>query len=339
MAAPRVYAKKSRNWCFTLNNYTDDHLKALDLFYTIAKDGKKPYIIYGKEGKDEGQTPHLQGYIHFAGAVTFGSVTKLLPNAHVEDCKGSPQQNIDYCSKEGDITQYGDPPRTQQKANKDNAAHIIALAEAGDLDSIKELYPKVYLQRMRTLEAIATANMKQPDDLEDVCGLWIYGESGSGKTHKARNEYGTYFPKTCNKWWDGYNGQDAVVVEDVDPKQAEHLGYYFKLWADKWSFVGEVKNSTRWLRPKRIIFTSQYSIEEVFPNQPETVAALNRRCEVIHLHKELKQAPPPKKRKRDMTAADVVKLKERAEEKKRRISDQFMQIDHTEDPIPDHHRQ
>lgn len=45
----------------------------------------------------------------------------------------------------------------------------------------------------------------------------------------------------CNKWWDGYQGQKAVILDDIDDKHYI-LAHHLKKWADPWiPFIGESK--------------------------------------------------------------------------------------------------
>lgn len=83
----------SKKWCFTLNNYTDLEYKEI-----ISKFGSNKYII-GKEIGESG-TPHLQGYVNFD--VKCRPLEKdFCKRIHWEKCKGSEQDNIKYCSKDG----------------------------------------------------------------------------------------------------------------------------------------------------------------------------------------------------------------------------------------------
>lgn len=271
--------EKSRNWCFTLNNYAAMELDKIEDYH---KGHPETYIIYGKETGDEG-TPHLQGYIHLITPQAMSYIKKIVPRAHIEKCKGSPAENIAYCQKDKDFTEFGAKPMTQQEKNKKKQAQLLEYAKAGDISKIQEEFPGQYLQQYRNIHQIATDNMVKPPDLEAPCGVWITGQTGCGKTTKARTEYGTYYSKPCNKWWDGYQNEDCVIIEDMAPNHSK-LSYHLKLWADKWSFLGEIKGGTRQLRPKRVIVTSQYSIFEVFKEEgAKEVEAIERRFEVIDM--------------------------------------------------------
>lgn len=64
------------------------------------------YVGYGREVGESG-TPHLQGMIIFNNPVRFGTLKDLLPNAHVEIMKGTFDDSLAYCSKDGDYVEYG----------------------------------------------------------------------------------------------------------------------------------------------------------------------------------------------------------------------------------------
>lgn len=82
------------------------------------------------------------------------------------------------------------------------------------------------------------------------------------------------FIKPINKWWDGYKNQEFVLIEDWD-KTHRILAHHIKIWADRYRFTGEMKGSSRVIRPKLIVITSNYSIEECF--EGPDIAAIKRR--------------------------------------------------------------
>lgn len=47
---------------------------------------------------------------------------------------------------------------------------------------------------------------------------WHYGETGTGKSRHVREKYPEAYIKGNNIWWDGYDGQDVVIIEEMGPK-------------------------------------------------------------------------------------------------------------------------
>lgn len=117
------------------------------------------------------------------------------------------------------------------------------------------------LKRSLDLYNLAT---KEPYTAEDVRGIWIVGPPGTGKTHRARTRYGKVYLKPQNKWFDGYQGEETIVIDDMDFNGGQMLGHYLKIWADKWACTGEVKGGTVPLCHKRFVVTSNYTIAELF---------------------------------------------------------------------------
>lgn len=95
--------KRTRGWCFTLNNYTDEE------FETMKEYGHTNTVrfVIGKEVGSKTGTPHLQGYFYHKNSQTLLRMKKLNKRAHWEQAKGSPEQNFKYCSKDGIIESKG----------------------------------------------------------------------------------------------------------------------------------------------------------------------------------------------------------------------------------------
>lgn len=122
--------------------------------------------------------------------------------------------------------------------------------------------------------------MPVPDNLEAPCGLWYFGKSGTGKSHSFRRDYPDFYDKMANKWWDGYQNQPYVLIDDFDKKH-EVLGYHLKRWADKYPFTAEIKGSARSIRPKLICVTSNWHPRDIF-HESEVLEPILRRFKVVH---------------------------------------------------------
>lgn len=122
---------RAKNWCFTLNNYTDEEYQA------VLDCGNNPrlveYLVVGKEVGDNG-TPHLQGYVVFNAAVRFTTVKNRLGSArlHLEVARGSPQTNKEYCTKDHDFEEFGTLPAVQQGRRTDLERFFEWAAEVGE---------------------------------------------------------------------------------------------------------------------------------------------------------------------------------------------------------------
>lgn len=126
---------RSRGWCFTLNNYTQEEEKEVHTW-------DAQYVIYGREEGDAEHTPHLQGYVYFKNKKTLKAIKKLNGRAHWERQMGTCEQAINYCKKE-DTSPYekGTPPRTGGGA-RDNWNDINDMVNNGaSWDEIRNAYP------------------------------------------------------------------------------------------------------------------------------------------------------------------------------------------------------
>lgn len=259
---------RAKRWCYTLNNPTTE--------YTL--EDLCEYHVFGRE-KGELGTPHLQGYIIFKKQLVLTAVKKLLPGAHLEVARGTPQEASDYCKKDGDYFEYGELPIPSNikggEATKAKWERIKALAKAGRLE---EIDADVYVKNRFSLLSIAKEHAPMPPDHTDTTGFWFYGAPGTGKSRTAREENPGYYLKSCNKWWDGYKGEETVIIDDLDTTHA-CLGYHLKIWADRYAFPAEIKGGKINIRPQKIIITSNYEPSEIWKDQV-TIDAIYRRFSI-----------------------------------------------------------
>ena len=103
----------------------------------------------------------------------------------------------------------------------------------------------------------------------ELKALWIVGPPGTGKTHQAIHMTpDSFYMKNQNKWWDGYHGQETVILDDLD-LGGRALGHLLKRWADVWAAAGEVKGGTVPLIYKNFVVTSNYEPSQIWTDLPE----------------------------------------------------------------------
>jgi hypothetical protein len=272
--------RRSRGWCFTWNNYPAEYRSQLD-----SLDCR--YVCAGEEVAPSTGTPHLQGYVYFRNAKRLSTLRRELPACHLAIAAGNPAQNRLYCGKlrpedaepnavfyeRGDIplspTEQGDMERARYE-------RAWSLAKAGDIETIDA---DIRVRLYSGLRRIERDYMPSVERLASPCGLWIFGRSGSGKTKSVLDAFPECYPKPRNDWWDGYQREPVVLLDDVD-KFDVRLGGKLKHWADAAPFIGEIKGGSTKIRPTKFIVTSQYKIEDIWEDA-ETREALNRRFTTV----------------------------------------------------------
>lgn len=273
---------RHRNYCFTLNNYsTDEEFELRDYFTKYCK-----YAIYEHEVGIE-KTPHLQGFVIWKNAKTMDAVKKINKRIHWEICNGDAASNIKYCSKDKDnVWEFGDRPCGQGKRNdlieiKNNIMNGTKVRDLA-LDN-----PMLYHQYGRTLNYIEDLAMEKKWRTEMTKCIWYWGDTGVGKSLTAFKNYSPethYVWQNDNGWWDMYNQQDTVIMNDFRGE----LPYNFLLQLID-CYPMSVKRRNRAPIPfvsKLIIITSSLHPEIVYwrRNDEDNIAQLLRRCQVIRLH-------------------------------------------------------
>lgn len=271
---------RHRGYCFTWNNYPDTYGAHFDTLPCR-------YIVAGEELAPGTGTPHLQGYVVFTSGKTLSAARAALPGCHLTVARGNHLQNDLYCRKtrdedtepnrsvycRGDLP---DDPTDRGTAEKARWEDSWDLAKRG---RIEEIPADIRIRMYSALRRIERDYMPAMERLNGPCGTWIHGLAGCGKTRSVLDQIPDCYPKPRNQWWDGYQRQSVVLVDDVDRFDVR-LGGHFKHWADAYPFIAEIKGGSQKIRPERLIVTSQFTIEQIWEDA-ETRDALLRRFVVV----------------------------------------------------------
>lgn len=261
-------ALRSRDWCFTLNNWTQEEYENILKISSV-------YLIVGKEVGAEEETPHLQGYIYFANAVSFDSIRKKIPRSHIEKANGRPEQASDYCKKEGDWFEQGTLPQAQGKRTDLEIIREV-LKEGKGMKEVVNVATSY--QSVKMAEQILKYN--EPTRKWKPVVKWFHGSTGTGKSMKAYEELGEdcYTCLSTGRWFDGYDAHENVLIDDM---RKDFLKFHELLrLLDRYAMRIETKGGTRQFLAKKIIITSAYAPEDLYDGR-EDIQQLIRRIDVI----------------------------------------------------------
>lgn len=246
---------RSRKYCFTINNPTEWDDGELTKLREMCQ-----YLIVGKETGEAG-TPHLQCFVYFKEKKSFSQIKAIVTRAHIEQARGTCEQNINYCRKDGNWEEWGDVPSGPQGQNN-KWKTIIQLARAGEMQKIEDEFPAIFIRYHSKL--LGLFRPESPIILSELQNEWWYGETGTGKSRDLWNLFPKHYQKSLNKWWDGYQNEDVVAIEEWSPKN-DITSSFLKIWADRYPFSAEIKGGTlQKIRPKKIIVLSNYTIDDCF---------------------------------------------------------------------------
>lgn len=254
--------------------------RVLEHFQSI--DTIQEYVIAKEFHQDGGQ--HIHAYFKFQDGFRPSEFT---PTFDVDGTHGNYQAVrsfrcvVKYVTKDGDyITNLSTLMLETPQAKR------IKLVQDIKDHSVKELLETgvISVNQVRNVTlAKAIFTTSEPYEHDTVRGVWIYGPPQTGKSTRARRDYGTdvFTVDSPTKWMDGYTGQSVILVDDFDTNWPAIWGFYFKRWADKFACQAEIKGGSVQLRHQHLVVTSNYSIEELYGSDLVLQAAIKRRFSVV----------------------------------------------------------
>lgn len=232
---------RHRNWVFTINNYTEEDLDAL-LRHEALPDFV--WLCCGIEEAPTTGTAHVQGACCLMNAKTLTACQKtILPGrpkqVHLEVMRGRPWQAREYIvnPEKESSTDWWEIGRvkTKEEEEEDNSTKSergnsvwqrcwaqVALEgkSVAQLMLTREFGPTATRMATSLLKLEATRDRMKSPKWRTVKTSVLFGKAGSGKTRKAMEAvqgddwFKLNHPGDLNVWWDGYNGQSVLILDD-----------------------------------------------------------------------------------------------------------------------------
>jgi len=250
----------SRCFLFVIHGYNGEVVDRLRAYGATSC----RYLCFGYEICPTSSSPHLQGYVAHDEKKAHRAFQKAIWKEkafHMKTTDGTAAQNREYCAKAESkdpaktpsFEEFGELPR--QGARVDYAAALAQIKDGTAVDEVVDNQPHL-LPMIRSLETYKNKLLKPLQRPVNVIVLW--GDSGTGKSRWAYENFPDLYSKPPTKWWDGYSGQKTVLLDDFYGyiPHSELLNVL-----DRYPFHAEVKCSYVWAQWTTVIITSNKAPE------------------------------------------------------------------------------
>jgi len=279
---PRINKSgQSRGWCITWNNVSDEHLRE-------AKDNVEHstnirYACGQLEVGGETGTRHWQAYVEFTGPRSLQYVRKLFPECYAKARRGTPAECRVYCSKEesrvGEFWEHGTLPQEKGAGKRNDLVAVQQRLRAGaKVSEIYEEFPGVAARYPKFIATYADMRLAPRSWKTEVR---VYkGRTDVGKTRGVYDEFPDVWSKPDGQWFDGYDGQQHVLIDDFSGGNFCGISFRFLLrLLDRYPLEVPIKGGFRKWVPRVIIITTNVEPKEWYPY--EDFAPLERRIDQI----------------------------------------------------------
>lgn len=212
---------KGTYFCFTWFGVEDEI--EINQIYTSHTDMIR-YLGCGREVCPETGNIHYQCYIQMFKQCRASFIQKIFGEKfHIEVCRGTVEQNLGYCSKDGEYIEFGTPSSGQ--GYRSDLWHIKNdLSNGCSMYDIMNNYTSDFIRYSSGI-----AKMKSLIDYEQGCCdrgalncVTLTGKAGVGKTsfvykkHGYKNVFKLTETMYKSGFWGNYSGQDTLLIDEFN---------------------------------------------------------------------------------------------------------------------------
>lgn len=212
------YMSRSKYWCFTINNYSDEEYDSILLAFDI-QENRISYIIFGIEVGEQ-KTQHLQGYVEFTDRPRLHQVKQRInERGHYERRRGTSEEASVYCKKDDRFFEFGTISKPRQGRRADLEEIKQKISSGTPVREVAEEHFALWCQYRRSFDAYH-AYLHEPRFRQDLRVYCLWGAAGTGKTRFAY-EFAAERGLACwlssdpeLRWFDGYSQQPIAILDD-----------------------------------------------------------------------------------------------------------------------------
>lgn len=280
---------KAKNWSFTeydLTNLIEDEELKVD-------EEQIRFLVCQLEEGEETHMRHIQGYVQFKDRKTLNTAKNAMRSKkiHMEIARGSPEQNIGYCTKKetriAGPWQYGTVMRQGQRTDLETiATRIVSGQKLSDLALTNPEYIVKYPRGLMVLQEMTLRKDAKKIRRLDMEVSVIWGRPGCGKTRYVydtegmENVYSLHISENGRLWYDGYEGENTLLIDE----------YYGRIkYSDLLQILDiyplrlEVKGGTTWANWHKVYITSNEHPNKWYPNVIDKKALYRRIKHIKHI--------------------------------------------------------
>ena len=224
------YYRKDR-YLITINNPLEHGLNS-QLIKDTLLNLNPVYACYSDEIGLEEHTPHCHVYLCFDNARSFNTIKGIFPSAHIDESKGTHEQNRDYVFKIGKWAndekadtniidshwEIGNCPSSKQGKRNDLIAINDCIENGMSASDIIKEYPQYSFSYDKINSLINVhKGVEYKDIFRNLHNIYLSGTTGSGKTRTIMETYGysnVYRVTDYKNPFDSYNYQPVILFDE-----------------------------------------------------------------------------------------------------------------------------
>lgn len=254
-----------KNWCGTVNNLQADawlQEGAQAWIQHVWDLGICTYVVGQLEEAPTTGHQHIQCFLQLKKPCRISWLKRHIgAEIHWEPMRGTAEEASDYCKKDDTRVmgpwEHGTITRRGKVMGLNEAIDLIR--SGAPLRDVIETYPAVWVHHGRGLLDLRQRLQLEQDRRKfgpEGPEVWVlYGPSGTGKSRIVAHEWPDAFWKIPGeKWWDGYDRQETVVLDDF--KDGDLRLTDLQRLLDRYPLWVEVKGGAVPMLAKRYVITS-----------------------------------------------------------------------------------